>query len=573
MAQQQNQLYEFGPFRLDTAECLLLQDGKPVPLTPKAFQTLLVLVENHGCVVEKNELLQKVWPDTYVEEATLAQNVFTLRKQLSDDRNGKQYIETIPKRGYRFTAEVEKVGPKLAPAVGTNKAEAIPPGKNAHWNWGKGIVLVAAVAILLASSYWLERRFSGPHSLHRVMLAVLPAQNLTGDSSLEFLTDGLTEELISQLGGINPRELGVIARTSAMTYKNSQKTIAQIGGELDVDYVLETSARGDRAHLRFTAHLIRTAGQNHLWTHNFDRSLHDVVPLQDDVSRAIAQQIQLHVSPAAAQRMERELVLKPASYEAYLQGRYACNRRTREGLEQGVSYFKKAVQADPANARAYAGIADAFSLLMFYGYAPGSGSILRAKEAAQKAVELDDSQAEGHASLAYVYFMWTWQWSAAEQEFQRAIQLNENYATAHHWYGLYLAARGRRQEAEREIQRAQRLDPRSSIVAAAAGYIQYFGRDYDGTIRVCQELLSRNPNFMVAHDVLALGYEAKGRYTDAIKEAKKAVELSGGQSDVYKGDLAHIYAVSGDRSAAQQIIVELEKLRHSGDTSAKLQKP
>jgi TolB-like protein/DNA-binding winged helix-turn-helix (wHTH) protein/Tfp pilus assembly protein PilF len=557
--------YLFGEFRLDGAGKVLYRGEERVPLTPKAMDTLLLLVERHGDVVDKDELLRRVWPDTFVEEISLTRNISVLRKVLANGVNGRDFIETVPKRGYRFVTGVQtREAAKNGTAGDTAQRTSEVSSRRYRWTVS---VLAFGLAVLLATGIYLGLRRLGKRTgllQERIMLAVLPVQNLTGDAEREYISDGLTEEMIAQLGNLNPQRLGVIARTSSMAYKQSLKTVDQIARELGVEYILEASIRGTENHLRVTAQLIRARDQTHLWAHDYDRDIGDVVGLQDEIGLAVAQQIHLQLTPVAGERLAKSHRVAPEAYQSYLRGRYYWNTRSKDGLWKSVDYFQQAIEKDSTNARAYAGLADAYNMLMFYGYFRGAAGVLYAKAAADKALERDDSLAEAHAALAYVNFMWTWDWPAAEREFQRATELDQNYSLAHHWYALYLAAMGRRQESIEEIKMAQKLDPQSANVNTAAAYLRYFARQYDQAISESQTVLNANPDFMVAHAVLGLAYEGKGATDKAIAEFQRAIEISGDRTSVYLGWLGHAYAVSGRRPEAEKILEELDDAAKQG---------
>ena len=552
-------LYEFGPFRLDPAERRLLHQGKPVPLTPKAFQTLLVLVENQGRLMGKEELLRLVWPDTFVEESTLAQNVFTLRKQLGDDHTDALYIETVPKRGYRFAAPVRFVEPAPRTAAIEPPVAPSPPGATATRSPSREFLWVAAalaIVLLFAAGAYLSSVRTGQSSPHRAMLIVLPVRNLTGDSKWDVLSDGMTEEMISQLGSLNPSELGVLARTTSMVYKTANKTVAQIAQELGVDYVLESSLRQNRDLMRVTVQLIRARDQTHIFAQDYDRNMSDLLRLQSEIAEDTARSVRLTVPDATRMKLASANPVNPDAYEAYLQGRFYWNQRTRDGLMKSLEYYNRAVKIQPNNARAYAGIADSENMLAFYGYSQGRDTLNRGRVAALKALELDDSLPEAHAAMAYGNFMWWWEWPDAERDFLRAIQLNANYVPAHHWYALFLAAMGRQNESLNQIRLAQELDPRSLIVRTAKGFIEYFARQDDAAIDDCRAILAADPNFAVAHYVSGLAFEAKKDYPRAIQEFQQAVDSSG-RIGSYLAALGHAEALSGNRRAAQAILDEL----------------
>src|SRR5690242_5367709 len=324
--------FTFGPFLLDPVENALSRGGQPIHLPPKAFETLLVLVENDGHLVEKGELLTRVWPNTFVEEATLAQNIFILRKALGNGSNGDEYIETVPKRGYRFVAPVHRA--EVAVLADTPLTHKGP--RRIVW------LLTIGFLILISVAAWLVwRRSHSPHVpyLSKTMLAVLPLQNLSGNPAQDYFCDGLTEQLVTDFGSLSPGHLGVIARTTTMQYKNTQKNVAQIGNELNVDYVLEGSVAREREHLRIDAQLIRVHDQTHVWAQTYERDLGGALALQNDVAREIAHAVLSILAPSSQARNTANRTLNPAAYEAYLQGRYFWNKRSEQGYLRAIEYF------------------------------------------------------------------------------------------------------------------------------------------------------------------------------------------------------------------------------------------
>jgi TolB-like protein/DNA-binding winged helix-turn-helix (wHTH) protein len=554
--------YFFGEFRLDADQRALFRKDELVSLTPKALETLLFLVERHGRIVDKKELIEAVWPDTFVEEVSIARNVSVLRKILSENEEGQSYIETIPKRGYRFVAPVRagaETQQEESGFVSSLTAEAVTKPAKRGWT-RKAAILLGLIGLIVGVWYWRRGATQNAMSPPRVMLAVMPVQNLSGDAGRDYVTDGLTEELIARVGAMNPNRLGIIARTSSMAYKGTPKTANQIGHELGVDYLLETSMRPNGERLRFTAQLIRVGDQTQVWAQDFDETPNDVVNMEDRVALSVMNHIRLELPPASQERLSNAHPVDPVAHDFYLKGRYAQTTRTKDGLQKSLEYFQEAIRRDPQNAQAYAGIADSLNLETFYGYSPGSATILNAQTAAQKAIQLDNSLAEGHAAMAYLNFMWLWDWATAEREFQQAIQLNRNYAPAHHWYALYLAVMSRKPEAVSEIKLAQRLDPVSPIVNTAVGFVSFFNRDYDDAIKDCKAVLEHEPNFPVAHNVLGRAYDAKGMHDQAIAELERLAQLS--ESSGNLAYLGHAYAASGRQADAKRILDKLfEKAR------------
>jgi DNA-binding winged helix-turn-helix (wHTH) protein/TolB-like protein/tetratricopeptide (TPR) repeat protein len=530
MSLQAQPLYEFGPFQLDPTERRLLQRGRPVPLTPKAFQTLLVLVENEGHVVEKEELLRRIWPDTFVEEATLAQNVFTLRKQLGDDRSEAIYIETVPKRGYRFRAPVRCLDSPAAEAEIRSaplsaQAGAEPSSRARMW------VGAVVLALLLATSaiYSVSRR-SAPKP-HRMMLVVLPVQNLTGDASRNYVTDGFTEELIAQLGSLNPAELGVIARTSAMAYKNGSKTAAQIGHELHVDYALECSVRELAGETRFTAQLIRTSDETHVWAHSFERANGDLLALQREIARTVADEIRVNMTPRSKARLSGNGV-NPEAYDAFVQGRYHWNGRSAKELRTAVSLYQQAIEKDADFAPAYVGLADSYAMLATMREEAPREMMPKAKDALLKALALDDSLAEAHTSLGWILEVFDWDWTGSERELQKAIDLDPNDPTAHHRYAIHLAAMGRLPEALSQMYQAQRIDPLAPVIRTSTGWVLLRGRLPAQAMVECRKALDIDPKFVRAHLCMGEAYEQEGDLNHAAQEFLQGKILGGDTPDV-----------------------------------------
>jgi TolB-like protein/Tfp pilus assembly protein PilF len=468
-------------------------------------------------------------------------------------------------------------------AVSLTVSSGVPPQSGpktpSSQIWGRNSSRIMVGAFLLTCFGASILNFTYRHSpasisanARRVRIAVLPVRDLSGDHTRDAFADGLTGELITQLEGLNPEEMAVMASTSSMAYKDSAKALPEITRELGVDYVLESSISGNLNEFKFHAQLIRSRDQSPIWTRNYDSASGNLILLESALTQDISRALGLHTTLEASARMDRSVSIRPDSHFAYLQGRYFWNQRTKEGLDRGFEFFQRAIYEDPKNARAYSGIADSYNMLVFYGYSSSAADIVRAEESAHRALELDSSLAEAHASLAYVDFMWTWEWSSAEQEFRRAIELDANYVPAHHWYALYLASMGRRAEADREIRTALNLDPLSSVAQSAAGYVHYFARDYDTAIRECRNVLRRDPDFSAAHSVLGLSYEGKRQYSEAIAEFRKVEELSGGHGTFYKGLLGHAYAVAGNPYAAKKVLGDLDTMAIEGNYASQTSK-
>lgn len=553
MEAQTHQRYSFGPFVLDPVENLLVRDGHPVPLPPKALETLLVLVQNPGHLIEKADLLKRVWPDTFVEEATLAQSISTLRKALNGSSGDFQYIETVPKHGYRFIAPVTVVDQNVLPAASSRVRLRI--SRPLIWSAATVLLVVIAVGIYLRAH--LRRAVAQPPA-GTVTLAVLPFDNFTGDAAQDYLSEGLTEEMIAQLNRINPDRLRVIARTTAMQYKGTHKTVAQIGRELGADYVLESSFRREGNRARITTQLVRTRDQTHVWSQEYDRGIHEILPLESEVSQTIAREIAVKLSPEARGRLVARQAIAPEAYELYLQGRYFWNKRSEQGHLKAINLFQQAIAIQPRYAQAYSGLADAYALL---GSNPSTAmtrpeAMSKARAAALQALAIDDSLAEAHTSLAFVYWHYDWNWPAAEREFQRAIQLNPSYPTAHHWYAFYLVSQGRMSQALEEIHRAQEMDPLSLIINSDTAQMLYFAQQYDQAIAQAKRVLEMDPDFALARVYLVWAYLGKHQYGAAVEEAKRAIQDRGIKLSM-EATLAATYAEAGQQVQARNVLRDL----------------
>ena len=565
MSTQVKLLYEFGSFRLDPEACLLLREGQPIALTPKTFDALLLLVKHSGRLVSKDELMEALWPDTFVEESNLTQTVFMLRKALGETGNDQRFIVTTPGRGYRFAADVKEVSVNRSMRLPLTaaRAEAPPqPERPSHRRWalvGVAIGLVACIGIYFLWSHSRDR-FQGAGE--RWMLAVLPFENLTGDAGQDYFSDGLTEEMIAQLGRLDPQHLGVIARTSVMHYKHNPQSLDQIGRELGVQYVLEGSVRRDAGRVRITAQLIQVRGQNHVWARQYDRDLTDLLALQGEVAQEIADEIESTLGENQRVAAARPPQLSPATYEAhdlYLRGQYFFNQRTLPGFEKAIEYFQQAIAKDPNYARAYAGLADCYALRGAYSGAPQTESVANTRAAALRALQMDERLPEAHTALALIVQNYDWDWQTAEQEFRRAIELDPNYATAHHWYAEHLMWRGRFGEALQESEKARQLDPLSLIIAADNGVILFYSRHYDRAIDQFRVVLDMDPNFSRAR-MIEYAYAQKGMFPQALADIEKHRPNAEAGQVWHWAILAYVQGRAGQRAEAQKALERLERL-------------
>ena len=533
--------YRFGLFELRLRSRELYKGETRLKLRPQAFQVLEVLLERRGDVVKREELQKLLWlAGTFVDfELGLNAVIKELRGALSDPASEHRYIETLPKLGYRMIVPVQRVeGPaqRQTPESSKEPAVAVRAQKSAASGLRLALIrtlrrpvfigIVVAVGLAAGLAGYLQRthaREQRAASGARVMVAVLPFENLTGDAAQDYFSDGLTEEMISQLGSLDAQRLGVIARTSVMHYEHSQKPLEQIGRELGVQYVLEGSVRRDAKKVRVSAQLIQIKDPSHLWAQQYDRELTGVLTLQAEIASAIADRIEVTIGGPKRTVAAVQPALSPGTYDAYdlyLKGRYFWNKRSTQGFERAVECFEQAIAKDPTYARAYAGLADSYALMSSYSMAPQNELMPKARTAALKALQLNEQLAEAHTSLALIEENYEWDWQNAEKEFRRAIQLDPNYATAHHWFAEHLAFQGRFDEAFSEIDRARQLDPLSLIMAADDGAVLYFSRQYDRAIERFRATLDMEPNFPRAH-LIIYAYAQKGQFAEALGEVDK----------------------------------------------------
>jgi TolB-like protein/DNA-binding winged helix-turn-helix (wHTH) protein/Flp pilus assembly protein TadD len=573
MSLQTKAVFEFGPFRLDPAERLLYRGHALVRLPPKAFDALVVLVEKRGHLLEKEVLLREVWPDTFVEESNLTQHISMLRKALQEGEGGSRYIETVPTRGYRFVAEVREFACASEPGIltdgtsgRTSSGESDGDVKPIHQHrflrltYAVGALTLSLAAAILALPAWNRLHNAAPKTIQS--LAVLPLQNLSGDPAQDYFADGMTEALITDMAKTSG--LKVISRTSIMQYKDSRKKLPEIAQELGVDAIVEGSVLRSADRVRVTAQLVQGATDQHLWAETYERDLRDSVTLQDDVSRNIAMQIRKEIAPSSPRQLAALTAVTPQARDDYLKGRYFWNQRSEASYLKSIEYFQAAIAENPQYAEAYAGLADAYALL---GSLPNSKTrqtaMPEAKETAMKALELDDSLAEAHTSLAFVEMHYDWKFEEAEQEFKRAIDLNPNYAIAYQWYALDLAALGRIDEAVTELKVAQQTDPLSAIINTDLAEMLYFERRYDDALLQARATIEMNPNFAHAHRILALIYDEKHQFPQAIAENKQAVELIG--DDVWMwSDLATTYYLAGKKAEMHDCLKKVTDIVAAG---------
>jgi TolB-like protein/tetratricopeptide (TPR) repeat protein len=501
----------FGPFELDQSAGELRKDGIRIRLQEQPLELLQILLEQPGNVIAREELQRRIWPsDTFVDfDHGINNAVKRLREALGDTAETPHYIETLPRRGYRFIGDIE---------VPTK----VPPGRIQS-------------------------------------LAVLPLEDLSHDPEQEYFAEGLTEALITALAKIG--ELCVTSRTSVMLYERARKPLPEIARELRVDGIVEGTVLRSGGRVRISAQLIDGKSDQHLWAESYDRDLQDVLALHSDVAQAIAREVQIKLTPQEQAQFARTRSVDPEAYEAYLKGRYYWNRRTPIGVKKGIECFQQAIEKDGAYAAAYAGLADCAGAVGFWGFASPTEGCKKAKTAARKSLEIEET-AEAHASLGYAILHYDWDFSAAESEFQRAIKLNPRYPSAHQWYAHCLAYTGRLDRALQEANRAVQLDPLSLIIRTTHAGVFWLSRRWDQAKECCHKALELDSSFAALRWMLAHVYQAKGTYDDAIRERQHAMELSGG-APVFLAELGESYAVAGKKQEALQILEQLGKLSGS----------
>ena len=496
-----NSTVRFATFEVDLESRELRKQGMRMRLEEKPFLILEMLLKRPGGVVTRQALRERLWPDTHVRfDQNLNTAVNKLRDLLGDSAQSPRFIETLPRLGYRFICT------------------PVYPDKPAS-------------------------------SSGKKMLAVLPFENLSGDPQQEFFADGLTEEMISHLGQLNPKRLGVIARTSAIQYKGTKKAVSEIAEELDVEYVIEGSLRCADGHARITVQLIEAADQTHLWSANYDRELRQIFQVQSNIAREVGSSLAVELLPADPSAC---MEFDPNAHEAYLRGRYFFGRRSEEDLKKAIASFETALSIEPRCARSYSGVADAYSMLCWYGaLAPGETGP-KAVDAATRAIAIEPDLSEPHASLALARFWYQWDWNGAEAEFLRAIELNPSYASAHHWYAAYLNAMGRFEEAHTTQRQARDLDPHSLMLNMGGADSFFFSRNYDAAVKHLLLLLEQAPNFAPGHFNLGRVYTEAGMLDRAVECFEKAVKLS--RNHVALPALAHAYALSGRKDEAKAVL-------------------
>ena len=589
-------------FELDLRPRRLRHVGRVLKLERIPLEILFQLLERPGEIVTREEIVARVWGnDVFLDtDNSIRGAIRKVRSVLKDDPEAPRFIQTVTGRGYRFIAPVvfpEEGDPakllrpeaSAAPAGlqilvsepdnglrGTGlrvveeeekrTAGPLSDGEGAHRRGHRrnlrwlfvGLASLAVVSLVALLTFWHLRGTSNSPTISRskITLAVLPFDNLSRDPDQEFFSEGLTEEMIAQLGKLNRDQLTVIARSSIAKYKGSKLTAREIGRQLNADYLVQGSVRPGSDRVRISVQLIEAQKQTDLWTETYDREVKDMLAVQDSVVRSIANEIHIALTEEQKTRLANPRRTVPEAYVAYLKGRYYWNRRTGDSMQKAEQYFQQAIDQDQTYAAAYSGLADCNSGLAWHGFKAPADALPKAYSAARKAVELDPQSAEAHASLGLV-LSHRWDWTGAEAEFRRALELDPQYANAHHWYGDYLSIKGRHEEALSEARRALELDPLNLMISTWVGLRYYMVRNYSAAIEQNRDSVELDPNFAAAHLVLGEDYLQAGLRTNAISELKRAASLSG-DSPLYTSQIAVALAVAGQKREALRIAHELE---------------
>ena len=572
MSDLPKKVFEFGPFRLDCAERVLLRDGQPVPLTLKAFDVLMVLVEKNGHLVEKDELMNRVWSGSFVEEGNLKVTVSMLRKALDDNQPENRFIETVPRRGYRFVASVRELSTETAEVVlrerttatitveggETSAKPAVPKALVAKERgrrrlWQVGIISAALVGLAIAGLYiWRNRAAPTPQVKS---VAVLPFRPLVAENRDEALELGMADALITKLS--NLKQIVVRPTSSILKYQDSQQDPLAIGREQKVDLLLEGNVQRAGDNIRVTVQLVRVADGLPVWAGKFDEKFTNIFLLQDSISRQVADALVSHLSGEQRQQLAKRYTDNVEAYNLYLKGRFFWNKFTPDGFEKAIDYYKQAIALDPNYALAYTGLSVAYNVQGAFGVVPPAQTWIDARRTAQRAVELDDTLAEAHSALGAVKLLYEWDWATAEKELKRAIELNPNNAEAHEVYGFYFWVVGDFAQAFSEFKRALELSPTSPILSLDLATNYYYQGKNDEAVAAYRKVRELDPNMLGLLFIPAQAYERNRQYDRAIEECERAISTFGRDPGVLSA-LGNAYGSSGSHDKAQEIVRELE---------------
>lgn len=589
MNEQIEIIYVFESFRIDVKKRRMFHGDQPVALTSKALNTLLYLIEHRGKIVTKDELMDAVWFDTIVEENNLTQQISTLRKILGERAGEYHFIATVPKQGYSFISPVKEISAVEVEEKTENEIvlqeysqsnitidfsnqkddevtsikqirKTLPRFSKFSSRRVQAAAIISVCLVLIIGIYFRSKSqnsFSGAKETPKT-LAVLPFKILNSEGNDDFLGAGISDSLAAKLG--NVENLTVRPTSSVIKLAKQTDDPLAAGRELKVDAVLNGSIQRNGDRIRVTVQMLDVKSEKIIWGRSFDENFSDIFSLQDTISTDVAKVFNDKLTDSEQKGLKKHSTENVEAFQAYMRGRYLWNKRDEDSLLKGIRYFQNAVNLDPKYALAYSGIADSYLVLAYYHIGnPSFGEDLQnARLTAQKAIELDDSIAESHNSLAYVEF-YSGNSPAAEKEFKRAIELNPNYATAHHWYSNFLATQERDEESLREIKIAANLDPVSPIINATLGEHFYYARNYDEALAQLNQTIELDDSFFTTHYLLGMVYEQKGLYEAAIAEFQKARRLTKNNSNEFDSMLAHAYAVSGNKAEAEKILDNLIK--------------
>lgn len=556
-------VWVFGPFHLDESQRRLLRDGQPVQITPRVFDTLIALIEQNGQLVKKEELMETLWPNTFVEEGALTRNVSDLRKALGDGK----YVETVPRQGYRFAALVSDPADPSLRIERTTEAHLVidhttgASEKSATLKHGSLLSVLVTVLICAAAAaglIWIfQNQTDSPEGTRVKSLAILPFKPLEADPADEYLGLGMTDTLITKLSGMDRI---IVRPTSAIQKYVADQDPITVGREQRVDAVLEGTIQRAGEKVRVTVRLLNVGDGAPLWAYKCDEYCADIFATQDSISQQVAAALISKLTGEEKVRLNKRSTDNPKAYQAYLKGRFFWNKRNEEGLKKAVGFFEQAISEDPSYAQAYAGLSDTYMLLFGYGFVPRNEAIPKSRAAAEEAIKLDSSLAEAHTALAMIAMNNDWDFAGAEREFRRALELNPNYPTTHHYYGEFMVLMGRFDEGLAEIKRALELDPLSLIIGTDLGANLHHARRYDEAIEQLRKTLEMDPSFERAHNWLVQAYCQKGMFQDATLDIEKfsyvpAISLS---------HLANTYALAGKRREARSVLGNLQAMSKAG---------
>ena len=554
MTELTKHLYRFGPFQLDVLSRRLFRGGEPVGLTPKAFDLLLLLIERRGRLLEKDELMRTLWPDTFVDEANLTQYIFTIRKILGEQPNGRPYIDTVARRGYLFVAEVEEIveppaaGPRSAPV-----RRSFPMAAQI----AVALFLLAAVAAV-GVLYLRSRQRNGLTAAAPGIrtLAVLPFRPLGRGTEDEYLALGMADALITRLAQV--RGLTVRPTSSVRKYDQPTGDSLAAGRALKVESILDGRFQRSGNRIRVTVQLLKVSDGSTIWADHFDEPFRDVFTVQDAISERVADALEAKLTREERERLTRRYTENLEAYQLYLRGRYFWERRTAESLRKSLDYYQQAIAKDPTYALAYAGLADSYLILGNFSELPPVEAFPRAKAAAAKALEIDDRLAQADVAQAFATYLYDHDWETAERGFKRALAQAPNYGPGHQWYAVCLTSRGRFEDAKAEIQRAQEVDPLSLTINAVVAWIYYLARDYDAAIAAAKRAIEMDPNFPLSHLFLGYAYASQERYEEAIAEYRQNLALYGKYRGRDPGFLGLALARSGRTAEAREVLRSLQ---------------